>query len=284
MPVVHIVSVGTSILGNTLKLKNNPEIMPEEVRENVLNVIEKYELWKFSRARPGSSLDEDAGKHAYKGSPVFNTLLELVEWNPKFMSAELNALLCFSETYSRLKPDEIYLYHTDTGAGKLCSQIIYYYLKKRGFKVYEPIRVEEFGISFNRGLINLLNKVGRIIYSKKTQGHRVYLNVTAGYKAENAFLTLAGWLLGADGAYYMHESFNNPTLIPAIPVTVKEEYLNIARELRELGTTPKYILEQKYSKILLEDLEYKGIIEIKNEKVKLRDWVKALLKLISPQH
>ena len=278
MTVVHIIPVGTSILSNA-----NPsrlEHMLPNSMKNLLKTIRKYGVWEWGRAKPGSPSDEEAKKHAYIGSPVFKVLKELVAWNPRLMSAELNSLLAFIEYHPPLKPSQIYLYHTDTGTGKLCAEIVLSYLKDEDYQA-EIIRVKNLGLNFEQGLIELLNQVGRLIHSKKKQGCRVYLNATAGYKAENAFIALAGWLLKADGIYYMHEAFNAPVMLPSIPVTIEQSALNVAKELRQLGPAPKHILSRRCSEHFIKDLEYKGILHEKEGLVYLKDWVKALLDLLN---
>lgn len=277
--VVHVVSVGTSILSNVGR------VSALDIPKDLISVLEEIKgrgvvRWAFARA--GSIEDGEAEKHAFKGSPIFDGLLRLVEWSPNRMSAELNAIYSIIASYPGLRPNEIYLYSTDTGAGWLCAQVAFHHLKGRGFTVYEPIRVGKFGVDFGEALVSLLDRVGRVVYSKKRQGFRVYLNMTAGFKAESAFMALAGMLLGADGIYYMHESFNQPVFIPTVPVAIKGDAMELLKELSS-GPMLSTRFKERFGEPTLHDFEFRGLIEMRGDWIHLRDWAKALLKLMEKQ-
>ncbi|MEM3997507.1 MAG: putative CRISPR-associated protein, partial [Pyrobaculum sp.] len=52
----------------------------------------------------------------------------------------------------------------------------------------------------------------------RAAGRLPYVVATGGFKPESTFAVLAGFLAGAVGAFYMHESFREVVVLPHIPL------------------------------------------------------------------
>ena len=212
--------------------------------------------------RDWSQLSTDDSKQkkieAYmsRGNEVHETLYEFVRKDPKFASAELNSFLSFIDQQKQTKESiEIALYCTDTANNRLCAQLVYEYLQEEDFKIVrEPIKIR--GISalrdFEFGLLEILDKVVRMIVDKSKQGYDIFISATAGYKPETTFFVIAAFLCSSKSptVYYIHESFRNIVTLPLIPLQVPDEYLKIAEEFKE----PKHqnevldILKKKFNR------------------------------------
>ncbi len=204
----HAISTGTSILQNFVR--NNTEF------------AKKYRMEDWYKLKPFSEQQKYIEPCIAKGNEVHEALLKYVNENPRKASAELNSFLTFIETYGHRKEDvEFLLYSTDTNNNRLCAQITYEYLISQNFRAaYEVVVVKDFGRDFEAGLVNLMERIIRIIKSKSEQGYRVYINATAGYKLETSFLVLASMLTLRKRpiVYYQHEAFEKPMTAPTLPI------------------------------------------------------------------
>jgi putative CRISPR-associated protein (TIGR02619 family) len=270
----HVISTGTSILQNFVR--NNTEF------------AKKYRMEDWYRLKPFSQQQKYIEPYIAKGNEVHEALLKYVSENPKKASAELNSFLTFIETYGHRKEDiEFLLYSTDTNNNRLCAQIIYEYLISQDFRAaYEVVVVKDFGRDFEAGLVNLMERVIRIIKKKSEQKYRVYINATAGYKLETSFLVIASMLTLKKRpiAYYQHEAFDEPIIVPSLPITVDENLLKIA-EMFEMET-PVFIAREKLARFDLnpDDLDviypYCFIRNTDKGTIKTREWLITLLKIL----
>jgi putative CRISPR-associated protein (TIGR02619 family) len=244
----HVISTGTSILANfSVEASKN---------EKYKKVFESYEMRNWSKLSPDDPKQEKIEAYISRGNEVHETLYEFVKKDPKLASAELNSFLSFIEQQKQTKESiEIALYCTDTANNRLCAQLVYEYLQEKSFRmVSEPIRIK--GISalrdFESGLLEILDKVVRIIVNKSKQGYDIFISATAGFKPETTFFVIAASLCSSKPptVYYIHESFRNIVTLPLIPLEVPDEYLKIAEEFKE----PKHqndvldILKKKFNK------------------------------------
>ncbi len=256
---VHLITVGAGILSNYLRSRY--------VTSNDYRIInDDNEL--FKRASPSSEL--------------FRRVYHYLLTDPRSVSPELNAIW----NYIMLdKVDEVYLYATNTGRGVFCSSILekYFYdvVKIRVHKVI----VKDFGLLFESGLINLLDKISsKIIELKRNPNIKVYLNATGGFKPENAILYTIASLLRIDEIYYIHESFDQPVKLPVIPLSIDPSYYDILMEIysNEIrhGFMLKSIFIENYGEDALIHLKDWNLIYEEDGKVKLRRWTKSFLKMI----
>lgn len=94
---VHLVTVGASIISNYLREKRG---------DPICNVL---------------SNDSLLLKHATDSSKVFMKVYEYLKSDPRKASPEINAMWKYID---RGLVSQVYLYHTDTGAGKFCAEIL----------------------------------------------------------------------------------------------------------------------------------------------------------------
>lgn len=173
----------------------------------------------------------------------------------------------------------VILYSTSTCNSRLARDAIAGFLRSEGFHVQEAeIRSTRGVDEFEEGLVELVDKVVRLIVDWKRRGARVFVNATPGYKAEASFLVLASLLAGADFIYYAHEAFKDLVMLPAIPIRIEESIERIARIFRE----PRDPVEAE--QILgdpgrLKDLELSGIITMDRGRYVTRKWIRKLLEV-----
>ncbi|ABL78739.1 putative CRISPR-associated protein, APE2256 family [Thermofilum pendens Hrk 5] len=272
-------TVGTSILGNveTKWLDRVPEKYRGLVKgSSRLSVTDERQREFEARAHPGDEL--------------FDAVYRVLEASPREASAELNALLGFLERRkgSLAGADvELMFYSTDTGTGYFCARLVERYARERlrgalggaRVQVQEPVKLKKFGWGyeyFHEALLDMVDKAARLMANKKRSGYRVYVNATAGFKVEAAYLTLVSLLVGADSVFYVHEATRDVIELPVLPLGLKAKYADALRELRE--PTPRGALERRG--VSVEELEEKGLVEVRDGLVVAREWVRKLLELV----
>ena len=267
MKEFHAVTVGAGIVINASKRIKELE----NTLRNWLSIT------------PGDPEEAEIIGRARKGDPIFDKILDLVTKEPKPMSPELNALISYVEASPKLAYEdiEVGLYTTDTGVGWFTGMILYYTLRELGFKpVSQPTRIKGWGWGpefLDETLKDVLDKISRVLNSKRKQGYRVYLNATGGFKPEVTFATLAALFVEADGVYYIHETYRKIVLLPAIPLSIKPSYLSYLKKIEE----PVPIDYLKHQDVPIDELERRTLVEKKGGVVKLRKWVEILLDLVS---
>ncbi len=254
---VHLVTVGAGIVNNYLR--DNPSDL--EFKRVCLN-------------------DKELFKRASEVFPVFQRVYSYLCKNPRRASPEVNAMWKYLE---RGLVNQVYLYHTDTGVGKFCAELLRkYFREEHNIETY-VVKLEGFGLVFEEGLTSLLDKVvDKIRKLTLSPLVRVYLNATGGFKPENAILVLAASLMNVKTIYYMHEKFKEPIELPIFPLTIKEEYLKILKQINEYekmhGFSIKIELIKKIGEAKLNELKERNLIVEENGRIKLRKWMKVMLK------
>ena len=251
---LHVIASGTSVLRN-FELR-----VGGEARR--LGVVGWFRL------PPDDPRQEVAGRVAVEGvgSEVYDALREFLWGDPEGASAELNAFLKYVSLAGHAPPGDVgvLVFSTDTGVGYLCATLIHEFLRLKGYAVVtgEPVRVRGLGRSeesLDDGLANLLDSVVSVIKEHAGKGVRVYVNATAGFKAEATFLTMAAAVAGATAAYYIHEAFREVVELPLPPLTPDPRVIQLAKkagregmsreefeeEAGKLGLNPQELLERK---------------------------------------
>ncbi|MEM4554162.1 MAG: putative CRISPR-associated protein, partial [Ignisphaera sp.] len=201
--------------------------------------------------------------------------------------AEVNGVLGIQKLFGHSFSDvELYLLYTRTCNTRLVAQVLEKGFKKLGLSNIKPIELK--GIAsvdeFDKGLVEVLDKVSLIVKNAKDNNCRIYVNATPGFKAETAFVMLISLLLGVDGVVYIHESFNQPVLLPYIPLSIDlKELKNL---LDVFGEEDKvhinaFISAVDYSKYL--DYKERGLVVVNHDYVYLRPWIKTLVNIASKQ-
>jgi len=270
---LHVIATGTSLL------RNFEFRFRDRARE--LGI----EGW--FRLPPGDPRQEVAEgvARAGHGNEVYEALRDFLVNDPEGASAELNAFLNYVRVAGHAPPSEVgvLVYSTDTGVGYLCATLIHEYLRSKGYATVgaAPVRVEGLGTSeesFDDGLANLLDRVISVVKEEAGKGVKVYVNATAGFKAETSFLILAATLANATAAYYIHEAFREVIELPLPPLSINPKVKQLVtrtgpqgisiREFedaaRNLGLNPQELLERK--------------LFVLKETVKPRKWLTLLIR------
>lgn len=281
-PKIFVIStVGTSILGNV-------------EREYLDKIPEKYRslVKGASRLSVDDPKQEEFLKRAYENDELFISIYNIVCSNPTKLSAELNALLNFIKNhyfrFAEAEMIEFNLYSTDTGTAWFCAKIIEKWLRQELSRHYvfkgqvlvnEPIKLRKFGWGytfFPEALLDMIDKVAKVIVSKKRQGYKVYVNATAGFKVETTYLTIISLMLDVDSVFYIHEATHEVVELPMLPLDLREHFKKMLDELKE--PLRKEILEETYG-VSVEELRERGLVEVENGLVKTKIWIKKLIEI-----
>jgi len=252
---IHIILVGTSLIRNLAKERSSYLTLEE------LNIVKE---WAFK-------IDDERALFYIGHGSIFKEALQYVNELPKKASAELNALYSLLEEYKGLRIDKAILIRTDTYLGAFCSKVLSEHLKN-----YKPeeYTVHKLGKVFEEGIANLLDTITSIC--REHRDDIIYLNATGGFKPESGIALLAAALGGAHYAYYMHEAFRKPRLIPLIPLIPDEQLL---RQAIQLENKPAEILNKLPPGVRIRLI---SLLDITQEnRLKLREWLRAWKRIIN---
>jgi putative CRISPR-associated protein (TIGR02619 family) len=269
--ILHIETTGTSLLRNAATLCENYNSLAKHCA--------KLDLW--AKADVDSTEDIEAGNNAVPGSLIFKGLLEALSSDPRRLSAEMNAFLSFLDTLKGPHEHMVFLLSSDTGSGWLCSKVIEEFLRSMEripstyvngehlIKMVEIRRVPMLGRDFSKGTLNLVAETKKIITKFRPQVDEIAFNLTGGYKPETGFLLLTAGLLGANKAYYIHETMRRVVEVPILPLSINEP----------VATVLKNIASGKYDEIGYRILrEYRILRPWEKEPHWLRELAKVLLE------
>lgn len=269
----YLSPIGTSLLANF-------------AREKGSKFSSKYrDLQEWARLPPDDSrniVDQGEICRAIDDQDLVNDMVDYVVSNKGKSCAEVNGVMSIMSIFSHKVGDiELVFMYTRSCNTMLVEKVLVKALNKLGFSEIREIGLT--GISslerFDEGLVEVLDRVSSIIRDSKVNGRRVYVNATPGFKAETSFIVLVSLILGADGVVYIHESFNKPVVIPAIPLSIRREeietLLNVFGEENSLdiGVFTNVVGQKDYQEYL-----DKGLIMLKGGKVYLRPWLRTLLE------
>ncbi|NPB00101.1 MAG: putative CRISPR-associated protein [Crenarchaeota archaeon] len=279
--VALLVTVGTSILSNA----SNREEVPREFRDV---------LKKVPKMRPDDP-NQVVFREAYLSqNENYRVIYDLLCRDPRTMSAELNVIIGFLDTWPLRKyitELRIYLYPTDTDSCRFCAYLIRRFLeeKLRSFvplsddcKVtVEMVELKGFGASpeffsfSGEGLKDLLDKYAKNILELKEKGYRIIIMPVGGYKPECTYATIIGLMFGASKVVYIHESFKEVIDLPLLPIDVDPRFIQVASKIGD-DELPRSVIEMLG--VDVDELLDRGILEKGGEGYRLAEWVKSLLR------
>lgn len=279
--VIYVSPIGTSLLANFSRDKGRV-------------FIPRYkDLGEWHKLSPSDD------RNIYPSGSVCNALEDkefidaLISYGIEFKErscAEVNGVLGIQRIFGH-RPEniEIFLLYTKTCNTRLTAYALRKVLVELGFQNQNIIAIDLTGIAnvdeFDRGLVEILDKVSAIIKDGRSKNCRVYVNATPGFKAETAFVMLVSLLLCADSVIYVHESFNQPVIIPSLPLTIEVDKLKYFLDI--FGKEDSIHINALLSVTTYEKfLEYKdkGLLKVEGEYVKLRPWIKALVEKINQRN
>jgi len=276
-----LITCGASLLTNALKDTNSSAI------------LNKYGLDRIMNMDIGSVEYEKARDYAYKGHEVFKTLFAYIKANSSRASAELTTLeLVLSHSNLSYNDVRIYLYRSDTSVGLLIANVLQHYLQEKG-SIVETIEVKGFGTArtlneFQEGIVDLMTKIIRVTKGIKANNNKVYVLASGGFKPETTAAVIAALLAQADGIYYVYEHSRDLVAIPAIPLAINHNALDLLDKIFHIKDSSKRRWSISIDELLaigidtsmIEELEFMGLVTRKGElqnKLEIREWVKEIL-------
>ncbi len=252
MGIVHVVTVGTSIVRNALQLGLPPD------------AAAVVRAW--ASALPGSPEDVEAGERASPGQPEFQALYEVLSRDPRRVSAELNAMWGYLEGGEVSRAE---LLASDSGVSELCAKLLGEYLRRAWGVEAAVHRVPQLGRSFEEGLYNLLDALASLVRLHRSRGSRVYLNLTGGFKPEAAAAYVAACVLGADRVYYIHEAMREVVELPVPPLSLDPAYAGALKALHRGLAVPDRVAGE---------LRARGLALSYGRELRLRRWVEVIVR------
>jgi len=259
---VHVVPVGTSLLGNFQR-----------------DFAERVSIWGFSGWDRWAPDDRRQDLLCSRYGEVLADLSSYLSSRGFEVSAELSPLRRAFDLFGH-PPGEtlVMLYSTETCNSRLAREAIAGFLRGFGYHVNEAsIRGVRSSDDFEEGLVEVLDKVVRLIVDWRARGARVFVNATPGYKAESSFLVLSSLLAGADVIYYMHESFRDIVILPSIPIEIRREYMELIKRFSE-PREPREAEEIAGTPDRLRELVLRGIVKLDRNRYVVRRWARKLLE------
>ena len=260
-----IVSVGSSLI-----VKYNEEISSSDIKIEILEALNSSddwkELWKKWKKKLWKKWKEE--KPHYRSASV-----QISEWlisknSPeqfKKCSAELNTLFHIEPPPNN--NDKIILIATRTPTGKLCSDILKDFLKKKVGCIIKRIYPEGLGKADDnefatKGLPNFISCISKIIQENE-KDYEIILIPTGGYKSLIPYSTLAG-ILHEKEVKYIYEDSENLLTLPSLPLNLdiekwKPNYL----KLEILTTQPQKNTAAYYDNL---DSSFKNLLKAPTSK------------------
>jgi putative CRISPR-associated protein (TIGR02619 family) len=224
-------------------------------------------------ATVGVSALQNATRELGRG-PSEEEVLSFVQRDPRRASAELNTLLPIMEE-NREKQHRVYLLHSDTGEGRLCASVLKRYLSGLGMRLHaETVEIKDLGTpeTFTRGLANLLEQVVRLIRNHYSEGDRVFVHASGGFKPETAMAFLAANLPGSGApVFYVHESFRSVIRLPALPIWPRrrEKFVRFMTHMRRKLDAPCLQLEKMFTRETVEEAKRLGWVQQDGDYIRL---------------
>lgn len=150
--------------------------------------------------------------------------------NPRDASAE-SATLQALDALEASGPIRVRLVHSDTSDGAFCAMCLHAWLSTRR-DVGDRIHLHAIsglgmkgGASFETGLRDLVQVLGRCARTDQDAGSTVEIAATGGFKAEAAVAGLVGALLGVP-VRYLHQEHGTFATIPPLPIVLDPTFLS----------------------------------------------------------
>jgi putative CRISPR-associated protein (TIGR02619 family) len=270
---VYVCPVGTSLLQNFVR----------DLRFR--GVVERFrgfrveEWFRLSPDDPLNVVPDGYVCSVVRGHELFSALLDFLRSSSREACAEVNGIYGIRDLFGHSPRDvEVLLYHTRTCNSRLCSMVLEDFLRGEGYLVESvEVRALRSVDDFELGLVEVLDKVVRFVVRRRSEGVKVYVNATPGFKAEVTFLVIASILAGANAVVYIHDSFRSPVLLPIPPLSLNTKLVNDVLELFKysqcLGT---YYVRERLGDELLTNMVDSGVLKVVEDKVCVREWVKHL--------
>lgn len=185
--------------------------------------------------------------------PVGEKILEALQ-NKEIDSAESNSLEHLSLNG---KYDHIYFLSTETTKGRLCAELLERYYIEKGFIYVHSVFVAGLNENYhdfqNRGLPYLIKEISLIYENHPNMD--IIISATGGYKAQTAFATLFGAVMGSE-VVYIYEDFKNIISFPPIPIVFDHSFIKqYAEVFKQITSAPSRSEAQAHINSLPKELQ-----------------------------
>lgn len=142
--------------------------------------------------------------------------------NERACGAEINSVASLITNGYASQNAGIYLFHSDTGAGRQIAEALWKYFIGRGHSPVVAVPIPDLQDDDpkrfrTKGLRNLTKAICGVVRDHSAASCAI--NATGGYKAQIAVAVLLGQALGIP-VYYMHERFSEIIPFPPLPVAL----------------------------------------------------------------
>ncbi|MCK4447323.1 MAG: hypothetical protein KAW56_09605 [Candidatus Marinimicrobia bacterium] len=267
--IIIITPVGTSLMSNTHDLdgktidilKKYPERFRDCYNENDLNIAEYFNYRQKSKHRQDKNPAEISSLYAFKTDP---------NYKDRINGHTIRVILVHSP-----------------GIGEVCAEKIKYLIEGKrspfnGWKC-ELKKLKHLNVNNKDEFQKSIEELTNIIRKQyENNPHRLYLNITGGYKALVPYLTMISMAVGRKvAAFYLFEDSPNILMLPVYPFSFD---LRLWRDWRGiLGPfDPKLKLEKEQKEPLyktFKNTRLKDLINIDEDKYELNtlgQWMNEL--------
>lgn len=203
-------------------------------------------------------------------------LVEYAAGNPEECCAELNTVVKAARRWEKLFSEDVAasIYASDTEQGRFISKILREALCRvlnarsctAAVKVVEGLGAEE---EFKTALLRLAAAIRSDFTAARREGRLAYLVASGGFKPESTFAVIAAYIAGANGIFYVHESFQKLVDLPMLPLQIKDAVVKYAE-----GRADEYALARELG-LDVGHLEEVGLL--KGRERKLDELIQALI-------
>jgi len=283
--VAHVVLVGTSVLRRIAGEAGNANTRVAAILK--AHGYDPYEVAAAAEKCGSHSLDEVEASRCSSGD--LHRLLvragaDLLEDLPE-ASAELTAMKPWLQALlegGRGAVARVYLVATDTVQGRLPAEILREYFNRRGVTVQVSV-AEGLGVpgKFVAGLKSLKDLVSRHAAEAMNE-HAVNLNLTGGFKIENAIAMYAA-AAKVDAAYYRHEAMRDTVIVPLRPL-VDPHATRILDDLKPAGKPGWHTLDNppEWVERLVSAVAATGLARIDGGRALLTDELVETIRALAP--
>jgi putative CRISPR-associated protein (TIGR02619 family) len=231
--LVHLVTVGVSLLLNARKELGKGELSEEELLSFVQNQ-----------------------KDSRRASAELNTLISVIE--QKKGEQHIVYLLHSDTKEGRLCASVLERYLSGLGL-RLHAEVVE--IKDLG----NPQ-------AFTKGLANLLERMVGLIRGHYSTNDRVFIHASGGFKPETAMALMAANLPGSGApVFYVHESFKEVVRLPAVPVWPRRRvrFIHLMDHMCRRREAPASQLEERFRRETVEEAEKLGWIEREGDRFRV---------------
>ena len=239
MPRLVISTVGTSLLTNQIKERNDPKDWKRRINETANLSYQEVSKYHEDILDIIKTLKQRAENKLYDDDTDVAPLREA--------SAELNGIYgLYNDKIEQGISDTHLLIATDTAQGRVTAEIVESFLKSKGLVNTSTCIQPGLSISssntFVEGMAKLIPSMQEIILDCKKSKYDICFNLVGGFKALQGYFNTIG-MFYADEIIYVFEGSNEVIKIPRLPINVDLDRVipyKVQLAMMEVGEIPTF--------------------------------------------